>query len=129
MKKALYVILLWTVVFLVSYGVLSATGLVPIEFVEINSRIGDIFLAQAKNADGNRVVVSGEIASTSSSSAKYFSETVLPERIVIEKINVNTPVINPETRDIAVLDQALLQGVVRFPGSGGLDDESNMFLF
>jgi LPXTG-site transpeptidase (sortase) family protein len=28
-----------------------------------------------------------------------------------------------------VLDQALLTGVVRFPGSGGLDDESNMLLF
>lgn len=54
---------------------------------------------------------------------------VLPTRIIIERLDIDTQVLNPESRDIETLDAALLSGVVRYPGSGGLEDVSNMFLF
>jgi LPXTG-site transpeptidase (sortase) family protein len=52
-----------------------------------------------------------------------------PERIVIDAIGVDSVILNPESRDVAVLDEALLSGVVHYPGSGDLEDHSNMFLF
>lgn len=57
------------------------------------------------------------------------SQYEAPTRIIIEKINIDVVVNNPETTDIAVLDQALLQGAVRYPGSGKVGEKANMFLF
>ena len=57
------------------------------------------------------------------------SMDVVPLRIVIESVGIDAVILNPQSRDIAVLDDALLSGVVRYPGSGLLNDESNMFLF
>lgn len=52
-----------------------------------------------------------------------------PQRIIIDKINVNAPISNPGTADISVLDSALKEGVVRYPSSGGLGGNRPMFLF
>jgi LPXTG-site transpeptidase (sortase) family protein len=52
-----------------------------------------------------------------------------PVRIIIDAIGVNSSIENPTSRAISVLDDALLRGVVRFPGSGLLGDDGNMFLF
>jgi len=52
-----------------------------------------------------------------------------PTRVIIEKIGVNAPVSNPESRDIAVLDNALLSGAVRYPTSGLPGGNSPLFLF
>ena len=51
-----------------------------------------------------------------------------PSRIVISKIATDVRILNPQSRDIAVLDAALLQGAVHYPGSGLLG-KGNMFLF
>lgn len=51
-----------------------------------------------------------------------------PVRIIIDAIGVDAPIMNPTSRDIDVLDEALRQGVVHYPGSGDLEDTSNMFL-
>jgi LPXTG-site transpeptidase (sortase) family protein len=52
-----------------------------------------------------------------------------PIRLRIASLGIDSVVLNPESRDTAVLDRALLSGVVHYPGSGNLDDVSNMFLF
>ncbi len=52
-----------------------------------------------------------------------------PTRVIIDKIGVDMPIGNPQTTDAAVLDNALLSGAVRYPGSGLLGEEANMFLF
>lgn len=52
-----------------------------------------------------------------------------PIRIVIDSVNIDWIVSSPESASIAVLDQALQEGVVHYPGSGTLSDTSNMFLF
>ena len=52
-----------------------------------------------------------------------------PERIVIDKIGVSSPIVHPETTDVRVLDEELKKGVVQYPGSGYLNENSNVFLF
>lgn len=52
-----------------------------------------------------------------------------PVRIRIPSIGIDTPIQNPGSTDITVLDNALLKGVVRYPGSALLGQESRMFIF
>lgn len=52
-----------------------------------------------------------------------------PVRITIEKIGLDSTVVNPASRDISILDNALLSGVVRYPSSGKLSDFQSMLLF
>jgi LPXTG-site transpeptidase (sortase) family protein len=53
----------------------------------------------------------------------------LPETIVIPSLKKTIPVSNPQSRDVSVLDKALLKAVVRYPGSGLLGQEGNIFIF
>lgn len=52
----------------------------------------------------------------------------LPVRVIIDKIGVNTFVSNPASTNIESLNNELLKGGVRYPGSGTLG-QGNMFLF
>lgn len=53
---------------------------------------------------------------------------VLPTGIYIEKLDKTVTVLNPDSRAIADLDQALLDGVVRHPDSATLNQEGNVFI-
>ena len=52
-----------------------------------------------------------------------------PTRIVIASVGIDATILNPKSRDVAVLDDALKDGVVRYPGSGLLGEDTDMFLF
>lgn len=52
----------------------------------------------------------------------------LPAQIIIDKIGVNATIANPTKSDIETLNDELLKGVVRYPGSGTLG-QGNMFVF
>ncbi len=52
----------------------------------------------------------------------------LPKRVIISKIGVDSYVSNPTSTDTSILNEALLSGAVRYPGSGTLG-HGNMFLF
>jgi LPXTG-site transpeptidase (sortase) family protein len=56
------------------------------------------------------------------------AEAEEPTRIVIERIGVDAIVANPNTANLKTLDDYLLQGAVRYPGSG-LIGYGNMFIF
>jgi LPXTG-site transpeptidase (sortase) family protein len=71
---------------------------------------------------------SGSTASQRPSSAVVVSTDRKPTRIVIEKIGVDTKVLNPDSQKVSVLDEALKSGVVRYPGSG-IPGDGNMFVF
>lgn len=53
----------------------------------------------------------------------------LPTRITIPKIGVDTPIENPGSATIEALDEALLAGAVRYPGSALLGENAPVFLF
>ena len=54
---------------------------------------------------------------------------VLPERIVVSAIDLDLPVQNPETRDIAALDEILKNGPVRYVDSARLGEKGNILVF
>jgi LPXTG-site transpeptidase (sortase) family protein len=53
---------------------------------------------------------------------------VLPTHITIDKIGVNVAITNPASYSNDVLNEYLLKGAVRYPGSGTLD-KGNLFIF
>ena len=53
----------------------------------------------------------------------------IPDRMVAPSIGLDTNIVNPRSRDYAVLDTALLDGVVYYPGSGYLDEDANVLFF
>jgi len=52
----------------------------------------------------------------------------LPERIIFDRLDKEVPVLNPESREIADLDQALLSGAVRHPDSADFNEPGNVFI-
>ncbi|MBP9669010.1 MAG: sortase [Candidatus Pacebacteria bacterium] len=54
---------------------------------------------------------------------------IQPERVIIHSLNIDVPVSNPETTDVAALDAALLTSVVRYPLSAELNQDGNVFIF
>jgi LPXTG-site transpeptidase (sortase) family protein len=52
----------------------------------------------------------------------------LPQRVIIDKIGLSTFIGNPQSTNIEVLDNELLKGAARYPGSGTLG-HGNMFIF
>ena len=55
--------------------------------------------------------------------------TELPIKIEIPKINLSATILNATTTVVAVLDEALLKGAVRYPTSARLGETGNMVLF
>ncbi len=72
--------------------------------------------------------VTTEPANMATTTVVNNKQVELPIRITIAKIGVNTIVQNPTTTNIYSLDDLLLHGVVRYPGSG-LPGQGNMFFF
>lgn len=56
-------------------------------------------------------------------------EGELPTRIEIPSIGVAATISNPNTTNIQALDQALLAGAVRYPGTGKLGEKGNVLIF
>jgi len=99
-------------IFLVAFILLYSAGLVP---ESIKSNDGDSLKTlwdKAQKTDIDRDTIVGEN----------------PVRIVIDKIGVDSIISNPNTTNIATLDEYLKQGAVRYPGSG-LIGSGNMFIF
>lgn len=97
-------------VFFVSFSVLAAADLVP-EPIE-------------KVAEVQTTIPSNSLAASVALAAPEN-----PVRIEIEKVGIDVMIKNPESTNIAVLDEALLTGAVRYPGSAKLGEEGNTVLF
>ena len=54
---------------------------------------------------------------------------VAPTRVVVGAIGVDTPVRNPNSTSLADLDNELLSGAVRYPGTAFLDEEGSVLIF
>ncbi len=52
----------------------------------------------------------------------------LPRKIIIDALDREVPVLNPTSRTIADLDEALLSGVVRHPDSADFSADGNVFI-
>ncbi|OHA15518.1 MAG: hypothetical protein A3H57_00365 [Candidatus Taylorbacteria bacterium RIFCSPLOWO2_02_FULL_43_11] len=127
-------VLLWISVFVFSVIGLVVLNIAPPEIKETVLYALDAFKESGK---GMKPLGSLDFGGAQSTSTKVTVSTdqkndkllVKPTRIVIPKISVDIAVVNPLTNDIDTLDRALQEGVVRYPGSGSLLDESKIFLF
>jgi len=61
--------------------------------------------------------------------AEEVARSESPTRIVIKNAGVDTTIQNPVSTNLGVLDNALLSGAVRYPGSSNLGENATMFLF
>ena len=106
-------------VFLASFFVLSTVFFALDFYPEAPKTIADKNAASAFDSE------SGSVAGAAASQFSVES----PSRIKIPSIGVDTPIQNPSSSDITVLDNALLKGAVRYPGSALLGEQSRMFIF
>jgi LPXTG-site transpeptidase (sortase) family protein len=107
-------------VFLASYIVLVALDFVPEpKAMELEQPLPttdeDLFIEQTADNGFNLPVGSVE-------------EPALPSAIYIKKLDRTIPVLNPDSREVADLDAALLNGVVRHPDSATLSQNGNVFI-
>lgn len=107
----------FVLVFMFSLVVLHMIGLTP-ETIE----------TVASGQRDHVPVVSAHESSRESVGAVQGTD-VDPRRVVIESVGIDVRVVTPVSKDIAVLDAALLKGAVHYPGSGTLADVSNMLIF
>lgn len=126
--KILPTILLSVAIFLVVHILLSYAGLVPSEVSEFNQR------AIEKVSNFHRISYRRPpepVLPRAELSAEEAEKAVgeIPNRIRIGKIGVDAPISSPEEASIETLDAALSEGVVHYPGSGGVGGSRRMFLF
>lgn len=92
------------IILVLTFSILYLFGLVPTEFKTIIGR------EPVQESTGNRT---GE----------------LPITIKIPTISVESPIYNPATTSVDVLNDFLTKGAVRYPGSGLLGGSGNIFIF
>jgi LPXTG-site transpeptidase (sortase) family protein len=110
---------LFFVFFLLSYVVLVAIDFVPEPKSQTESELED---------DRAPVNLIEQTASAEAIPVAATEEPVLPTSIYIKKLDRTIPVLNPESRAVADLDAALLDGVVRHPDSAKLAQNGNVFI-
>ncbi|HEB62150.1 MAG TPA: sortase [Bacteroidetes bacterium] len=78
-------------------------------------------LLYSRKLNPNEEVITG--------SQETIKEKTNPIRIIIEKIGVDSTILNPEKTDTETLNNSLKYGVVRYPKSGILGEKDNIYLF
>lgn len=117
-KNKLHFLLLFLIVFLYIFSFFSIIGFVPEYTNGLYNNPSTIKEVKQENKVINGV--SGVILS---------DDSQRPLHITIPDVGVNVNIENPKSRDIAVLDKALNKGAVRYPGTGSLTQNANIFLF
>jgi LPXTG-site transpeptidase (sortase) family protein len=107
-------------IFSVSYLLLVAIDFVPepkeaTETEEVETVEPAVEIEQTATTDPNKLLSPD-------------GEAALPTSMYIKKLDRTITVLNPESRSIAELDQALLSGVVRHPDSAHLAQNGNVFI-
>lgn len=128
-REQTFVFLLVAVgIFSVTYGILFLIDFVPEEPKAATEQDDELVLANGTTTqeDANDASREGD----DPSSEKVDTPTdPLPTKIIFDKFDREVSVLNPQSRDVAALDEALLSGVVRHPDSANFENEGTMFLF
>lgn len=95
--------------FFVSFSVLAAFDLVP----EAPAKVAEDTTVPASALSASAVLAAPENA----------------VRVEIPAIDLNVSIENPESTSVAILDDALTRGAVRYPTSAKLGEEGNVILF
>jgi LPXTG-site transpeptidase (sortase) family protein len=106
-RKVAYFSIVMVGVFGLTFAVLYGVGLVP-KNLRVENIITDNDLP--KNVE----ILPGQLTR--------------PDRIAIEKIGINSKILQPSSVNVNVLDEALRKGAVYYPGSGTIE-QGNIFIF
>ena len=119
-------------VFTLSYVTLMALDLLPEPPAEEQSDEHGSLVATDESVVGvsleNESIDEEVLMAEDLVAAQVSVESILPVQITINKLGKTIPVLNPVSRTIADLDEALLGGVVRHPDSATLSQEGNIFI-
>lgn len=108
-------------VFVFTYIVFYAIDFLPEPKDAEQSAQSDVTLVTESDQDTEE-----ETTATETPEATYADP--YPTRIIIDSLDIDVSVSNPESRSIEDLDRALLDGAVRHPDSAHLRDEGHMFI-
>lgn len=128
-------ILCTLLMFVGGHALLSQFGLIPSEVSIVNQEVQKAATRLHKityERSPEKTIESTESVRSLPEPPQSVDTTNLgqdPKRITIESIDVSAPVMNPNETNISVLDSALKEGVVHYPGSGGVGGDRAMFLF
>lgn len=119
------------VVVLISYAVLYVLDFYPEPVTNVEAapeeRQGSTVLAEEEIVENTESAITEHEFSINSTPADS-GMLVLPSRIVIPKSDTDVTILNPDSVNMADLDNALLNGVIRHPQSADLDDRGNMLI-
>lgn len=110
------------VIFFLSLSAADSVGFVP-------CYVDGTACASDRVALANLPELGSETQPVERGSKELAAITALPERIVISAIDLDLPVQNPQTRDIATLDHYLKDGPVRHMDSAQLGAKGNVLIF
>lgn len=91
--------------------------------------VGVLGVADLLPESQERVVKDAGGSSLSAAASLSRGQEEEPVKIEIPALDLAVEVLNPETRDVATLDRALLEGVVRYPTSSNLGETGNVIIF
>ncbi len=115
-------------VFTLSYIILVAVDFLPEPVTtDENTAVIEV-ITPVSEAEVETEEINVNTQEVTESTVPEASVSVLPLQVRIEKLNKTVNVLNPESRTIADLDEALLSGVVRHPDSAALNQEGNVFI-
>ena len=128
------------VVFTFSYGVLFMFDFLPeapsVNKVDtVNGQTSDVLGTGFSNLEEDTIESTTTISSALTLPVKQLSSITntnsgsLPLILKIPLLNREVAILNPSSREISVLDNALLSGVVRHPDSVLLGQEGYLFIF
>lgn len=105
-----------------TFTFLYVVGLIPEEFKVVETSV------QAETTEERtRIVESTHSKGRVNTTAPADATGEIPTRVTINKIGVNSIILNPDSTSVNVLNAALGRGAVRYPTSGKLG-EGNLFL-
>ncbi len=130
--STLLFLVLFSWIFAGSLALLNLGGYVPYYVDGTPPTVSDVYIPGEENIDTPVAPLTEPVPEdVSGEPVELPPELIgyLPEKIIIPSLNKTITVASPQSRDVAVLDKALLKAVVRYPGSGLLGKEGNIFIF
>lgn len=97
----------------ITYGILFAIDFIP-EPIEVTPEVQSSTAVQVENA---QVAMIAPVVQASK-----------PVKIIFDTLDKEVVVLNPASRDIPALDEALLSGAVRHPDSADFTEPGNIFI-
>jgi len=108
--------------FFILFFLFAGFNLAPLSIKEVTNVFFSLFIHDERTA----VIVNIPEEHTGISRTGEYTE---PTRIAVARVGLDAKILNPESREVSKLDQALLFGAVRYPGSGDLESTQNIFIF